>query len=117
MKRTRLVYGGKQHQGIGAQDARIDRQSLAVGSEGAEYNEVGVEILRNAQHAGAAELGRERKAVAFHFDGTAGVGIDLLASGGKRLDGELFKPFAEPVETRGRANVFKRENEVDAGLG
>jgi hypothetical protein len=45
------------------------------------------------------------------------MGIDLLATGGERLDRELFKTFAEPIETRGRANVLKRENEVDAGLG
>jgi hypothetical protein len=44
------------------------------------------------------------------------MGIDLLATRGERLDGELFKTFTEPVKTRGSPGVFEGENEVDASV-
>jgi hypothetical protein len=113
---TRFANGRKQQKRIGAQDARLDGQSFSVGGERAEDDEVGVEILRHAQHAGAAKLGGKRKTVALHFGGAPGVGINLLAAGGERLNGEFLEAFAEPVQARRCPRVFKGENQIDAGL-
>src|SRR6266403_4377801 len=95
----------------------FDGQTFAVRSERAEDYEVGVQILGNAQHTGAAKFRGERKAIAFEFGGAAGVRIDLLPAGGQRLNGEFFEAFAEPIEARRCASVLKGEDKVDAGLG
>ena len=95
----------------------FDGEIGAVGIEGAEDYEVGVEILCDAEHGGARELGVGREAVAFEFAGAAGVGVDLLACVGKILDREFFEAFAEPVEPGSGAVIFKREDEVEALLG
>jgi len=60
--------------------AREIRWSNSLPSEVNEREdyEVGVQILGNAQHTGAAKFRGERKTIAFEFGSAAGVRIDLL---------------------------------------
>ena len=95
----------------------IDGERRAVGIERAEDDEVGVEILRDAQHGGAGKFCRGGQAVAFEFGGASGVGVDLFTGIGEILDREFFEAFAEPVEAGGGAVVFEGEDEIEALLG
>jgi len=68
------------------------------------------------QHGGTAQLCVRRQTSAVHFVEAAFVRIDLLAGGGKFLDGEFLEAFANPVEARRCAGIFKRKNEEDPAL-
>ncbi len=117
IERTGFADRRQQSRRVDAERAGIDGERGAVGSERAEDDIVGVEILGDAQHGGAAELCGGGKAVAFELARAASVRIDLVTGIGKILDGEFFQAFAEPVEAWGGAGVFEREDEVDALLG
>ena len=94
IERAGFVDRRKQGWRVDAECARVDGERGTVRGERAEDDVVGVEILSNTQHGGAAEFCGSREAVAFQFACAASVGIDLCARIGKILDGELFQALA-----------------------
>src|SRR5580704_1465917 len=117
IERTGFVNRRQQSRRVDAERAGIDVERSTVGGERAKDDIVGVEILGDTQHGGAAELCGDGKAVAFKLARAASARIDLGTGIGKILDGEFFQALAEPVEAWGGAGVFEREDQVDALLG
>lgn len=103
----------KQTDRADAQNARLDRQGLSIRCKSAKNHEIGVHILRDAQHRSPAQACRRRQPGAIQFFRAPLVRIHLLSGRGEPLNRQFLQPLAQPVQAWGSAIIIERENQIN----
>ena len=100
-------------------DAGGDGQRVAAGGVAAEDDLVGVNVLAELEHGGAAEARGDGQAGGFEGVQALLAGQQVIAAPVEAVDGDFGQTFAEPFEAGFLAGILegKRQNNLGACRG